>query len=337
MNTHINISYYIIYLDILIILLIFAELIDNIMKFSKEKEDSIIEDYISGLNTVEIAKKWNTYNTSIRRVLLRRGITPRTSKEVHSRVKVNPFKDNDENSEYFLGLLLTDGYVAHRGNSSVVTLGLKDKEMVEKFRDFICPRNKVSKILQKRYNTYMFSTSVRSDLIVDWLETKGNFHNKSYECDIYVPLTPHILRGIFDGDGYWHSTNNGNTKTWGICGKSLVFLKKIKTYLEKQGIAAHLNKRRSNTPSYLYYLEVSKTIDVLKVANLMYSEAHIYLMRKYEEGHLFVETLREKCAKFKEGKVSPNPEPSLYKRFTKEGAETIMRYLSTHDVYMVNG
>lgn len=61
----------------------------------------------------------------------------------------------------------------------------------------------------------------------------------------------------------------------------------------------------------------------------MYSEAHISLKRKYDEGHLFVETLREKCVKFKEGAASPNPEPSLSKRFTKKGAETIIHYLNT--------
>ena len=72
------------------------------MRFSREKEQSIISDYQMGLNTVEIAKKWNTYNTSIRRVLLRYGITPRTSKEANTRVKVNPFKLEDEKSEYFL-------------------------------------------------------------------------------------------------------------------------------------------------------------------------------------------------------------------------------------------
>lgn len=301
------------------------------MRFSREKEQSIISDYQSGLNTVEIAKKWNTYNTSIRRVLLRYGITPRTGKEVNSRIKENPFKLGDEKSEYFLGLLLTDGCVNHRKdiNSVCVSLGLKDKEMVEKFRDFACPRNKVSTILQKRYNTYMFSTSVRSDIIAEWLEQQGNFHNKSYDCDIYVPITSHILRGIFDGDGYWHTTNNGNTKAWGICGKSLIFMQKIQSYLDKNDIKAHLSKRKKANNRFLYYLEITKTIDVLKVCNLMYNEAHIFLQRKYDEGHLFVETLREKCVKFKEGVASSNPEPSLYKRFTKEGAETIIRYLNT--------
>lgn len=315
------------------------------MRFSKEKEASIISDYQAGLNTVEIAKKWNTYNTSIRRVLLRYGITPRTSKEVHTRVKENPFKLGDEKSEYFLGLLLTDGCVQHRKeiNSVSITLSLKDKEMVEKFRDFACPRNKVSKILQKKYNTYMFSTSVRSDLIAAWLEEHGNFHNKSYECDIYTPLTPHILRGIFDGDGYWHSTNNGNTMQWGICGKSLIFLQKIKDYLHSLGIESFLYKRKKPNNNYLYNLEVQKTVDVVKIANLMYNEAHIYLMRKYDKGYLFVETLRAKCAKFRERDASSNPEPSYNSigklidkktgRYLMEGAETIMRYLSIQCVY----
>ena len=51
------------------------------MKFSKEKEESIIKDYLNGENTVQIAKKWNTYNTSIRRVLLRNNIKLRTNIE----------------------------------------------------------------------------------------------------------------------------------------------------------------------------------------------------------------------------------------------------------------
>lgn len=311
------------------------------MKFSTEKELSIIKDYKAGLNTVEIAKKWNTYNTSIRRVLLRYGITPRSPKEAQSRVKENPFKLGDEKSEYFLGLLLTDGCIVHRKNSNSVciSLGLKDKEMVEQFRNFACPKNKISAVLQKKYNTYLFSTSVRSDIIAEWLEQQGNFHNKSYECDIYIPLTPHILRGIFDGDGYWHIINKGNTMTWGICGKSLVFLEKIRTYLLSQGIKSYLHKRNKPINNYLYYLEVYKLVDVVKLANLMYKEAHISLIRKYDKWHLFEETLREKFPKFKEGVASPNPEPSYSSdnclhsksssRYTVEGAETIMGLLNT--------
>lgn len=306
-------------------------------KFSKEKESSIVEDYLKGLDTVQIAKKWNTYNTSIRRVLLRNGVTPKTIKERLS-VK-NPFRDNDEKSEYFLGLLLTDGCISHRKdtNSVSTSLSLVDKEMVESFRDFINPKAKVSKILQKKFNTYMYMYSVRNDSIAKWLEDRGNFINKSYNCDIYIPLTPNILRGIFDGDGYWHLTKN--TIHWGICGKSKIFLEKIQSYLKNNDINSSLVKRNKGNDNYLYYLEIHKTVDIVKVANLMYKDAHIFLTRKYDKWHLFEETLREKFSKFKEGDASSNPEPSYNKnnylynkingRFIMEGAETIMRYLNS--------
>lgn len=304
------------------------------MKFSKEKEKSIINDYLSGYNTVEIANKWNTYNTSIRRVLLRNNIKIRNSVEAQSNVQECPFKDNDEYSEYFLGLLLTDGCITRRTkNSAIISLSLIDKELMEAFQNFICPTNKLCKVLQKKYNTYMYQSSTRSKLIADWLDSKGNFYNKSYECDIYVPLTPHILRGIFDGDGYCMTRNNGSTFCYGICGKSKIFLEKIQQYLLTQNINFKLYFRHD-----LYYLESSKTVEVVKFYNLIYKEAHIYLMRKYVKGHLFLETLREKFPKFKEGEASPNPEPSHNKnnylinknngQFIMEGAETIMELLN---------
>lgn len=309
------------------------------MKFSKEKEKLILDDYLSGLSTVKIAEKWNTYNTSIRRVLLRNKITPRNLKESLRTVNENPFKLGDEKSEYFLGLLLTDGNIYHRKNinSVSISLSLKDEDLVKEFREFVCPKNKVSKVLQKKYSTYMYTVSVKQDSIANWLEQNGNFYNKSYNCDIYIPLTSHILRGIFDGDGYWHRTNNGNTIQWGICGKSYIFLYRIYLYLQGKSINSYIRKRNTNT-GYLYYLEVYRTVDVIKVANLMYKEAHIYLLRKYDKWHLFEETLREKFSKFKEGEAYSNPEPSynesykLYNknngRFIMEGAETIMELLN---------
>lgn len=294
----------------------------------------MIKDYLEGLNTVQIANKWGTYNTSVRRVLLRRGIKIRGNVEAQTMVKECPFKDNDEYSEYFLGLLLTDGSITRRTeNSATISLGLIDGDLMEKFQSFICPTNKVSKVLQKKYNTYMFISSTRSKLIADWLDTKGNFYNKSYDCDIYIPLTSHILRGIFDGDGYCMERNNGSTFCYGICGKSKIFLEKIQNYLIEQGISFTLYNRHG-----LYYLESGKTVEVLKFYSLLYKEAHIYLTRKYVKGHLFVETLREKFPKFKEGEASPNPEPSHNTnnylvnpkngQFIMEGAETIMELLN---------
>lgn len=295
------------------------------MKFSEQIEKYIIEQYNNGISTCELARKLNTYNTSIRRVLKRNNVYIRTCHDVQKTID-NPFKENDELSEYFFGLLLTDGSIS-KGHE--IKLALKDKEMVKSFQQFICPKNKIRTYLDKRFNTYIYSVSVRSLESCDWLQQHGNFINKSYNCDIYTPITPAILRGIFDGDGYWHHTNNGNTLNFGICGASKVFIDKIQSYLQANKIQSYIRKDKRKC---LYYLEIRKTIDVLKTANLIYQGASIYLQRKYDTWHLFEETLREKCVKFKEGSTPTNPEPSLYKRFGKEGAETIIRYLNTNKI-----
>ena len=297
------------------------------MKFSKEKEQSIIQDYLNDKNTVEIAKKWNTYNTSIRRVLKRNNIPIRTCHDVQKTIE-NPFTLGEEFSEYFLGLLLTDGTITN-SKSPEIKLGLKDKEMIEKFKSFLKTNNKIQDTFDKRFNTHLYTIGVRSLETAKWLKTYGQFENKSFACDVFTEITPAILRGIFDGDGYWHTTNKGNTISWGICGASLIFLEKIKNYLYLHNIVSYIKKDSRKT---LYYLEVFKTIDVLRIANIMYQGASIYLQRKYDKWHLFEETLREKCVKFKESDTPANPEPSLSKRFGKEGAETIIRYLNTHTI-----
>jgi hypothetical protein len=103
--------------------------------------------------------------------------------------------------------------------------------------------------------------------------------------------------------------------------------------VEKQDITFKLYFRHN-----LYYLESAKTVEIVKIYNLIYNEAHIFLMRKYVKGHLFLETLREKFPKFKEGVASPNPEPSYNNnnylinknngQFIMEGAETIIGLLN---------
>lgn len=123
---------------------------------------------------------------------------------------------------------------------------------------------------------------------------------------------------------------------WGVCGKSLIFLEKIQKYLKDLGITSYIRKSDRPNNRYLYYVEVHKTLDVVKIANLMYKQAHIKLIRKYDKWHLFEETLKEKLSKVKEGEAYSNPESSCNRiinkqtgRFITEDAETIMRYLSS--------
>lgn len=269
-------------------------------RFPLEKEQEIIKLYKSGKTQKEIADVFNTFNTSIRRVLLRNDIIPRSGSKVARLCKHNPFKKHDEYSEYFLGLLLTDGCISKDKNvdreySVSLSLTETDGYIVEKFRDWASPKSKVSKILQKINNSYMYSVSITNRETVEWLRRKGNFYNKSFECKIYCPITWHILRGIFDGDGGFHMANN-NGLNFFICGLSEVFMNQICNFLIRNDIKAKIRFAAPDKwhKNGLYYVEVHNYADVIKIGKNMYSNAHIFINRKYERWLTFYENKRDK-------------------------------------------
>lgn len=263
-------------------------------KFTKEKELEIIKLYKEGKSQKEIALLYNTFNTSIRRVLLRNNILIRGNDKIQRLCKHNPFKRNDEKSDYFLGLLLTDGSIASNitKNSNTICLSLNEKDgyIVEEFRKFISCNLKLQRVFQKLNNSYMNAVSFTNIEVEDWLKRKGNFNNKSFECKIYTPINWNILRGIFDGDGGFHS-NSGHLDFF-ICGKSLIFIKQIKFFLDKHGFSAYLKERSNSNGNSLYYIEIYKIQDVLRLGELMYNNAHIFIKRKYEKWLAFYESRR---------------------------------------------
>ena len=261
------------------------------MKFSKEKEENIIKMYKRGKTKIEKAKCYNTYNTSIRRVLKRYNILIRGNDKVQRKCKHNPFKRNDEKSDYFLGLLLTDGCISSNitKNSNSISLALNERDgyIMEEYRNFISSNLSISKIYQQINNSYMYQVSFTNTEVENWLRRKGNFNNKSYECKIYTPINWNILRGIFDGYGGFHF-NSGHLDFF-ICGKSLVFINQIKYFLEKNGFKPLLKERVNSLGNSLYYIYIYKIKEVIKLGELMYNNAHIFLKRKYEKWLSFYE------------------------------------------------
>ena len=248
--------------------------------------------YKEGKSQKEIAKYYRTFNTSIRRVLLRNNIILRGNNKIQRLCKHNPFKRNDEFSEYFLGLLLTDGCISSNitknSNSINLSLNERDSYIVETFRDWASPKSKISKVLQKLNNSYMYSVSITNEEVEEWLRRKGNFNNKSYNCKLYTPITWNILRGIFDGDGGFHFSS-GHLDFF-ICGKSLIFIQQIKYFLNKYGFTSYIKERINGQGNSLYYIEIYKINDVIKLGEYMYNNAQIFIKRKFDKWLSFYES-----------------------------------------------
>lgn len=275
----------------------------SIRRFSNDKELEIISLYQKGLNQKEIALKYNTFNTSIRRVLLRHNIPIRSTFKTQRLCKHNPFRKyskHDEYTEYFLGLLLTDGCITKELNSTRISginlsLNSSDRYIVEKFRDWASPNQKISTVKQSLNNSYMCSITIANEEASEWLYRKGNFKNKSYQCKIYCPITWSILRGIFDGDGGFCTINKNGLKFF-ICSASEIFISQINNFLLNQGIKSKFNYEEPSKwhKNGIYYVSVYNYIDVIKIGLNMYSNAHIFLIRKYEKWLTFYESIKKK-------------------------------------------
>lgn len=292
----------------------------NARRYPLEKEQEILKLYKSGMSQKDLGIKYNTSNTAIRRVLLRYNVVPRGDGKVNRYCKHNPFKSfkkHDEYSEYFLGLLLTDGCIPKKGKVARVqginlSLTEADSYIIEAFRDWASPKQKVSYVLQKKYGTYMASISITNEEAVEWLNRKGNFKNKSFSAKIYCPVTWQILRGIFDGDGGWHHTNKDGLNFF-VCGLSEAFMNQVNNFLLNQGIRSKIRFAEPDKwhKNGLYYVEVHNYADVMKIGLNMYSNAHIFLKRKYEKWLTFYESKRDKYT-LNSGKEShSNPEQNL--------------------------
>nr|DAM45244.1 MAG TPA: homing endonuclease [Crassvirales sp.] len=255
-------------------------------KFNPEKELEILRMYREGRTQKQIADELNTYNTSIRRVLIRNGIIPKGNDKQQRLCKHNPFRKNDEYSDYFLGLLITDGNIDDRHRIRL-SLNERDGYLIQEFLNWASPKSKVTKTLQKLNNSYMWSASITNDDAYEYLIKRGNFHNKSFEAKLYTPINYTILRGIFDGDGGYAITNSGSTLRFYICGKSVVFIKQIETFLVKNGYSPRVTYIHD-----LWYVNLYRVEDVIRIGEQLYNNAHIFCRRKYERWLAFYENRR---------------------------------------------
>lgn len=99
------------------------------IKFSYQEVSNIIELYDKGMTQKEIAAQYLSYNTSIRRVLLKYGKLIRGNEEIQAKVKTNKFKDLDKITTYWLGWIATDGCVS----KGTIDLTCKDEYVIRNY------------------------------------------------------------------------------------------------------------------------------------------------------------------------------------------------------------
>lgn len=196
---------------------------------------------------------------------------------------------------YFLGLLYADGFVSRAGIG--LTLKNEDSYIIEELSKYVYG---YIKPLRRDFKSNSTGVMLYSLSMMDNLTHYGLLPQKT-PLELSLPnidnsLMPHFLRGYFDGDGSIFVCNRNKKPSYlkaNICSPTVSILEDIQQYLKLQGIESTIDieKRKGrllkrpgghSIAKYdMYRLYIRKKSELYKFYQLLYTNADIYLKRKY--------------------------------------------------------
>lgn len=263
---------------------------------SDELFNQILEDYKNNIPYYKLKEKYGVgrgviqNNFNFRKIDFQKRIYQRENQKI----KENVFRNlSNKEVQYWLGWLASDGAIS----KSRVTLVLKetDEEILYKFNTFLGENLTIKKIKKIVGNKIYYGSKLqfRNIAIVEFLCKLGITENKSKTLKINFPITFDFLRGVMDGDGYVDS----KYRRFQLASASKEFIHQVSDFLNSNDIkhAIYVHK-----PSGCYSLQVHALPSVFKLCNLLYTNAHIFLKRKYDNAALIRDDLKEKYSKLRE-------------------------------------
>lgn len=249
--------------------------------WSEDQMKYIISEYKKGKTLSALGREFGVSYSTIRNLLKRKGIKTEGNKHNFPRDEFYFSNIDSKEKAYWLGFLYADGCV--HSTSNEISITLKDRDHLEKFRKAIKSNNKIGESIDRRFSSlpkiYHFSIKdkqLKSDLI-KW----GCVPNKSLSLT-KIPNIPrdfvsHFIRGYFDGDGSLHWLNGTKNFRISFVGTA-PFLKDIQKEL---GLSLSLGQQKGNQSKYF---QVAGRKQVPMILDYIYkdSDENIRLTRKYK-------------------------------------------------------
>lgn len=266
---------------------------------TNELKDEIKNYYISkpmGLNQLV-----NKYNLSLPTIIKILKDVPRWEKHlVYNPKLVEDYFENidTEIKAYFIGLMIADGNIFNptggRSLSTSITLQESDKYILEKFKNELCANNSLSFDGRGCY-----TMAIRSNKLANSLSKYGLIPQKTLKT--YLPTNisdifmNHLFRGILDGDGniYVKMLHNCFVHRVSYCGTHTL-MHDMSIYLFNKLNLLHCPKVYDYRNRNLSEFKIQGFNDVNKFLNWIYTDANIFLTRKYEKYILFRNLIKER-------------------------------------------
>lgn len=200
---------------------------------------------------------------------------------------------------YFLGFLFADGYVSSKQNICKIDLQECDVDFLEKFKEYTKFSGKINQYIAKKGKSYRPEDTVvkRINIInkkfIRDLEDKGVYPHREKEHFPFkaVPEEYYLdfIRGYFDGNGSILLSKK-DCKYYGVnfCGGTNM-LSDIDKILSKYNIIfRHTPRRPENKDNDQMFVRYKK--DIIPFLDLIYTNASVYLNRKYNK-YIYLKSL----------------------------------------------
>ena len=208
---------------------------------------------------------------------------------------------------YLLGFFVADGSINAKRKNLRIHVSKKDSYIIDLYKNYISPKSRIFTIngkINNKIRNYNIKDNgsigidITSAILVPDLVNIGYGYNKTYLNwvlpNISKNLIPHFLRGLFDGDGSFsmYITKNNNLKFRTrlhitLHSKCETPIDSIINFLQSKNIKATKVYIKRDS---LWRLSISSKLSILNFYNLLYSDAHFFLQRKYEIIHKYVNT-----------------------------------------------
>ena len=257
--------------------------------------DEDYKEYILGnLKMKDVYEKYEVNQNAMDYFFAEKGYVKRSTLRKEN-IKIDIFNPvNTPEAAYILGFYIADGCL--NGNKFVITLNEKDKEILEKIRDYMSP---ITKLIYKKETINkqgivshpMYSFAFACKEIVNCLENLGLGKNKTYLSKSIKNVIPKelmwdFIRGYWDGDGCISSSNvTKNVKEtsynyinigFTIISKDPDILNEMNEFFIEEGINTHVYP--DNKGNYL--VGTHSKSEVEKIYNKLYTSSNLFMERK---------------------------------------------------------
>jgi intein/homing endonuclease len=260
-------------------------------------QKNILSLYDLGWSCRAIGRKYQCNPKTIAKIIKKTGVKIKSNVEMLRKYPINEtFFDSIDSKEkaYILGFFYADGYNHEKKNLVKIELHERDKDILEKMRELICPTKPLRSYAQKGYSVcVMYRLAIDNAHISERLAEIGGVQNKTHKLTFPAFLNKELIQsfllGYFDGDGSITSSHDKKCPSYVRYAISITsnepFLLSMSSIVQSAlGInRPKLQKRWKNRIDAIKTLLYGGNRQVHKILSWLYEGAPMFLERKHNK------------------------------------------------------